>query len=350
MSDEYNSRQRSMYSDADKQQHKQELAKAYDRKRAPLEKQQSQLRSQLSGERDDLRQTRELHEQDPQSVSRDELSRRESDIQRLETKVNDNQQKLTDLDQRQRLGNECIDSTTVTEGPSGEVTINAKVGPAQPRLNYQHENRSGLESRSDADRLHSRGSGTGLESDCAITHGPKEVNHQLQNHGVEEFVREVHDQKRDGQEIWLKTVTSTHEGTRDLKEIQYEISARPEGSQSKPEPLYRATINVDKNGKSWVSDTWQSPRAESYLKETPSQADSMTKRADASTARQSKADKKSHDESLDGAFGRGESSKAKNHSFGDKVANKRHESTKSLSASETEKNSAQRKNSRQRTS
>lgn len=343
MSDEYNSRQRSMYSDADKQQQKQDLAKAYDKERAPLEKQQTQLRSQLSQERDDLRQARERHEQNPQSVSQGELSLRESDIQRLETKADNHQQKLTDLDRRQRLGNESIDSTTVTEGPSGEVTINAKVGPGQERLNYQNENRSGLESRSDVDRLHSRGPGTGMESDCAITYGPKEVNQQLQNHGIEEFVREVHDQKHDGNEVWLKTVTSTHEGTRDLKEIQYEISARPEGSHAKPEPLYRATINVDKNGKSWVSDAWQSPRAESYLKETPSQADSINKRAETSTAHQSKAGRESSPrKSLDGAFGGGESSKSKNYSCGDKVANKRRESSKSLNTSETEKTTAPR--------
>ncbi len=348
MSDDYKSRQRSMYSEADKQQQKDELAKAYDRRRAPLKKEQAELKSQLSHEREELRQARERHDRDPQAVSRGELDRRESDIQKLETKSNGNQQKLTELDRRQRLGNESIDSTTVTEGPTGEVTINAKVGPAQERLDYQNENRSGLESRGDVDRLHSRGSGTGLESDCGITYGPKEVNHQLQNHGVEEFVREVHDQKRDGNEVWLKTVTSTHEGTRDLKEIQYEISARPEGSQAKPEPLYRATINVDKNGKSWVSDGWQSPRAESYLKETPSQADSMAKRAETS-AHQRHSGKETSQKSLGGAFGGSESSKAQRYGCGDKVAKQRRDTTKTLSSSEAEKNSTTRKKT-QRTS
>ncbi|MBC7817988.1 MAG: hypothetical protein IAG10_13940 [Planctomycetaceae bacterium] len=353
MSDEYNSRQRSMYSEADKKQQKEELAHQYDLRRARLEKKQTELQSQLSDKREDLRQAREQHDQDPQAVSQRELNRRESEIQRLEIKANKKQQKLTELDRRQQLGNECIDSASVTEGPTGDVTINAKVGPSQPRLHYEHENRSGLEARKDMDRGHSRSARTGFESDCGITNTPKTVNRSDQNHGIEKFVSEVYDQKRDGNDIWLKTVTTTHEGTRDLQQIQYEISTRPEHGQGQEKTLYRATINVDKNGKSWVSDEWQSPDAENHLKKMPHREDSTTNRseksarAEKSSCQQTPAGQEKSQKSLAGGFGPSESSPRKSYDFGKNVKEQRSGTSKTLSSSESEKRSATHKNKQQ---
>ena len=356
MSDDYNSRQRCMYSKDDKERQKEELAKKYEQRRAPLEKEQAKLQTRLNREREELRQARDRHDHDPRAVSQNELSRRESDIQKLETKAADNQTKLTELNRRQQLGNECIDSATVTQGPTGDITINAKLGPPQPRLNYEHENRSGLEPRKDAQRAHSSGPGTGFESDCGINHGPDDVNQELQNRGVEQRIRDTYGQKKDGCELWMKTVSSTHEGTRDLKEIQYEISARPEGSQAKPEVIYRHTITVDKNGKAQASkDEWAvakkpgdegwSPYAESYLKQLPPRTDSTTMRAEKPSCHQATAGKEICQKSPEAGAARRESSPKKRYDYGRTIQEQRASTNKSLGTSTTEKHSTTPNNS-----
>jgi|SRR5271166_3949145 len=91
-------------------------------------------------------------------------------------------------------------------------------------------------------RAHSQGSGTGFESPNAIRYAPEAVNQQLQNSGIERYLRELVDLKPSDTELWLMTVASTHPRTLRLKEIQYRVDA-VRGVQSRK--LFKASIEVE---------------------------------------------------------------------------------------------------------
>jgi hypothetical protein len=122
-----------------------------------------------------------------------------------------------------------------------------------------------------SERLHSQGAGTGFECSEGICAGPREVNHELQRHGIEQSVRDVYGQKRSDVELWQKTVVRQHPGSNQLSEIQYEISARTVGSRSAGERLYSTSIVVDRSGKSHVpADSERlNPNIEEYLRPLP---------------------------------------------------------------------------------
>lgn len=94
------------------------------------------------------------------------------------------------------------------------------------------------------DRAHSQGNITGHESPFAIRYAPSEVNQAYQRLGIERFVRELYEEKAEGIELLLTTVTYSHPGTLRLKEIQYKVDALHNGS-SRPYTLFEASINVE---------------------------------------------------------------------------------------------------------
>jgi hypothetical protein len=259
-----------MYSEQDRAQQQRELALAYERQEQRLLTERAGLERRLAEEHRGLAAERRKAAVLGLGPTSPGVTAREQQIAEVKQQLQSTRQELGRLPERQRLGNECIQSATVTHGPEGEITIQAKVGPSQPRLNYQVANRSGLPSREGFQRLHSQGPGTGFECDCGILYGSSEVNQELQRQGIEQFIREVHQQKRGDTELWLKTVTKAHPGTSDLAEIQYELSARKIGSQHSPHPVYSATVTVDRNGKVGISSECRTPSADrDYLRELP---------------------------------------------------------------------------------
>ncbi|MBO3751114.1 hypothetical protein J5X84_34005 [Streptosporangiaceae bacterium NEAU-GS5] len=91
-------------------------------------------------------------------------------------------------------------------------------------------------------RAHSQGAGIGVEQAAGILYAPPEVNLQLQNSGIEEFIREVHQQRAPDVEVMLTTTTKAHPMTRRLAEIQYVVEAVRAGGR--PEALFETSIEV----------------------------------------------------------------------------------------------------------
>jgi len=76
------------------------------------------------------------------------------------------------------------------------------------------------------ERSHSQGAGTGHESPHGILYAPKEVNQQLQNRGIEQFIRDFFQVKAKDVDLYLTTVTTAWPRTRRLQSIEYVLEAR----------------------------------------------------------------------------------------------------------------------------
>ena len=84
---------------------------------------------------------------------------------------------------------------------------------------------------SDMELSHSQGAGTGFESPYAIPYAPREVNQELQNLGIEEFLREL--ERNRPREITIQIVTNTRTMPRSLRLslIEYTINAIYQGER-----------------------------------------------------------------------------------------------------------------------
>jgi hypothetical protein len=140
-------------------------------------------------------------------------------------------------------------------GAEGGIVIESRLGSATSRQNFEaaYFSRSEMELpdyvRSDLERAHSQGQGTGFESPYAIPYAPREVNQVLQNTGIEMFLREMEKARPDGVTYHLVTSTSVHPGSRRLKGITYRIDISHAG-QRRP----GFTIGIE------VSDDIRTPR------------------------------------------------------------------------------------------
>lgn len=100
-------------------------------------------------------------------------------------------------------------------------------------------------------RGHSQGAGTGNESTEGIRYVPAEVNRKLQNHGIENYIRDLVKEKDPYVDLWLTTVTTTHPGSLRLAEIEYQVDAVHEG---RSRTVFEATIKISNSKSNPVVD------------------------------------------------------------------------------------------------
>jgi|GEM_PF-2918014 len=94
-------------------------------------------------------------------------------------------------------------------------------------------------------RGHVLGQGTGFESPFHISYIPREVNLHLQNDGIEELMRGLHDSARPGETFHVSTMTRRHPDSLRLSEISYRIEVSVDGGARTQLFEYRITIGND---------------------------------------------------------------------------------------------------------
>jgi hypothetical protein len=150
-----------------------------------------------------------------------------------------------------------LEERTVIEFPGGErvfrqsgaergITIESKLGPASGRQRYEEEmfRRGEMDPeyvRSNMERAHAHGQGTGYESPYAITYAPPEVNQALQNTGIELYLRELERTKPPGVDYNLVTTTYVHPRSRRMRAIEYRVDATLAGERRK---MFQVKIEV----------------------------------------------------------------------------------------------------------
>ena len=70
---------------------------------------------------------------------------------------------------------------------------------------------------------HTRGQGLGFESPYGIYYAPREVNQLLQNHGIEQYLSELHAAVPPEAGLRVRTETATQWGSRRLGEVTYAV-------------------------------------------------------------------------------------------------------------------------------
>ena len=97
----------------------------------------------------------------------------------------------------------------------------------------------------DYQRVHSQGQGTGHESALGIFYAPRELNQQIQNHGIERYLRElVEENSGSGWELRLLTVATPHPGTELLANLEYEVHV---WSENEFRLLFGISISITSN-------------------------------------------------------------------------------------------------------
>jgi hypothetical protein len=140
-----------------------------------------------------------------------------------------------------------------TAGDEPATVIESMLGPSSKRKYFERAyfRRGEMDPSYATSRMelaHSQGQGTGFESFYAIAYAPSDVNQILQNLGIEEFLRILHENQLRGVTYKLVTTTSLHSRSLRLKQITYRVEAvfggenrtvlttgiRVEGSAEKP--------------------------------------------------------------------------------------------------------------------
>src|SRR5579884_804006 len=133
---------------------------------------------------------------------------------------------------------------TVTRRADGTTVIQNELGAPTRRRGYEKDllpgSQVGLEGY---ERAHSQGAGFGTEAREGILYAPREVNQEIQNRGIESFIRDLQSMKAPDVKFLVTTETQAHPGTRRLKEINYRIDALRPGD-AKPTRVYEVSIEV----------------------------------------------------------------------------------------------------------
>ena len=145
----------------------------------------------------------------------------------------------------------AVTSTAVTNAgriiserhaPDG-LLIDIEVGSAVSRLGLEDSLPRAVEvSLAGWQRAHQVGPGLGAESGEGIRYAPPEVNLSYQNCGIEAFIREFNEERAPGVKLYLRTVATSHWGTRRLATITYQLSAAH--GEEKPVPLFETSIEI----------------------------------------------------------------------------------------------------------
>lgn len=140
----------------------------------------------------------------------------------------------------------------------GTVTVETKLGEPTDRRNFEDylPTSTELGLKCAYERAHSQGAGTGVESPYGLALATREVNQELQNHGVEAFIRELQAHKRDDVDLYLRTEVNT-DGLY-LQSINYVLEAANKSDgfiENRQERATLLTANID------VSSSRDDPRA-----------------------------------------------------------------------------------------
>lgn len=111
----------------------------------------------------------------------------------------------------------------------GTVTVETKLADPGDRQGFEGFLPTATEQglKHHYERAHAQGAGTGVESPYGLALAPQEVNQELQNQGVEAFIRELHAHKRDDIDLYLRTEVQTDRTGLYLERIHYVLEAAP---------------------------------------------------------------------------------------------------------------------------
>ncbi len=124
----------------------------------------------------------------------------------------------------------------------GRIVLESEIGLPSPRSGYERQLLPAVEVDLPGwHRAHSQGAGTGLERSEAIFYAPPRVNLELQNSGIERFIRELYQQKAADVRLHLVTATQPHPGTLRLSRISYRVDAERAGRRR---ALFEAELTV----------------------------------------------------------------------------------------------------------
>jgi hypothetical protein len=120
--------------------------------------------------------------------------------------------------------------------PDCATLIESRLAPGTRRANYEGEYYSRSEmgrqdyASSDLERAHAQGAGTGFEAKFGISYAPREVNQELQNIGIEEFLRTIEINVPSDITFRLLTEIRRHPGSLRLAQVLYRLDAFYKGS------------------------------------------------------------------------------------------------------------------------
>ncbi|EDZ67240.1 hypothetical protein NOC27_567 [Nitrosococcus oceani AFC27] len=131
----------------------------------------------------------------------------------------------------------------VRRGADGSIVIQSEVGPPAKRKDYERKLLPGVKVRLKGwERAHSQGAGTGAEAKAGIFYAPPKVNQELQNRGIEKYIRELYVNKPADVKLFLTTETKAYPGTLRLKTINYRVEAERGGQRR---ILFEASLEVE---------------------------------------------------------------------------------------------------------
>lgn len=156
---------------------------------------------------------------------------------------------------RDKAGNfEPLPEGVVYEFPGGHkvwrqgdtILHDSAIGPGHGRLGFENQKftagESGLPELQGMHRAHTLGQGTGFESPFGIYYAPAEVNLLIQNNGIEEFMRGLHEALPPGEKLHVVTRTKAHPDSLRLKQIRYQVEVDVGGGRR--EFLFEYVIDV----------------------------------------------------------------------------------------------------------
>jgi hypothetical protein len=144
----------------------------------------------------------------------------------------------------------------VLEFPTGErvfragdggIVIESRLGRPGARKHFEaaYFSRGELQlddyTRALMERAHAQGAGTGFESPFAILYAPRVVNQELQNTGIEQFLRELRAKAPADTEFHLVTNSKAYAASRRLSSIEYRIDVSTGGVRKR---LFEVEISV----------------------------------------------------------------------------------------------------------
>lgn len=130
----------------------------------------------------------------------------------------------------------------------GSTNIEIKLANPADRQGFERAVQSGASlGLSLYERAHAVGAGLGAECPHAILLAPREVNQSLQNHGIEDFLREAHAQRGHDTDFYLRTSVFPHDDGKRLHEITYSLHARPRDApeDAPARRLFETSITVE---------------------------------------------------------------------------------------------------------
>lgn len=142
---------------------------------------------------------------------------------------------------------EFPDGTRVWRDPHSRVVMHeTTLGPRPGRqgtesANYTASDHGGLPKGPKYERAHTLGQTTGTESPFAIWYAPRFVNQNLQNLGIERYMRSLADNQLPNTSYRLVTETAAHPDSSRLSRISYRVEIMVNGQ---PHPFFDYGIHI----------------------------------------------------------------------------------------------------------